>query len=59
MHAFTDGIGLRILDSDRTGLDIETIQEVSKHPSSELCAIVIDAVVRSGISREPQILKLF
>jgi hypothetical protein len=59
MHAFADSVGLRILDSDRTWLDIETIQEISKHPSSELCTIVIDAVVRLGISRQPHILKLF
>jgi hypothetical protein len=28
MHAFADGVGPRILDSDRTWLDIETIQDL-------------------------------
>jgi len=50
VHAVTDGIGLRILDAGRYGLNIKCMKSILKGGTSKLGASIVDAVEQPGIA---------
>ena len=58
VHAVTDGIGLRILDGGRNGLNVECMKSILKGGASELSAGIVDAAEQPGVVWLPSLFQL-